>query len=108
MAKLSKGSFMEHVSGQLVKQLVFKRYKDKTVVTKMPDMSRVTPSPLQLLYKKEFQAAVAYARAINRDPEKKGAYAQTLQPGKSVYYACIREYMMKCREKSLGERGYTY
>ena len=102
MAKLPRGSFMEHVSGQLGKQLVFKRYKDKTVVTKMPDMSRVNPSPLQLLYKKDFKAAVAYARAINKDPEKKRAYAARLQPGKSVYNACIREFMKRRREEAKG------
>ena len=68
-----------------------------TVVTKMPDMSRVKPSALQLLYKQEFKEAVAYARAINKDPEKKRAYASRLQPGKSVYNACIKEFMMRRR-----------
>jgi hypothetical protein len=104
MAKLPKGSFMEHVSGQLGKQLVFKKYKDKTVVTKMPDMSRVKPTPLQLHYKKEFKEAVAYARSINKDPEKKRAYASKLKPGKSVFNACIKEYMKKIREEELSGR----
>jgi len=90
---------MEHVSGQVGKQLVFKKYKDMTVVTKMPDMSRVVPSRLQLIYKQEFKEAVAYARSINNDPEKKRAYASKLKPGKSVFNSCIKEYMMKCREK---------
>ncbi len=104
MAKLPRGSFMEHVTGQLGKQLVFKKYKDMTVVTKMPDMSGVIPSPLQLAYKKEFKAAVAYARTINRDPEKKRAYASKLKPGKSVFNACIKEYMTMIRGNiALGE-----
>ena len=98
MAKLPRGSFMEHVSGQVGKQLVFKKYKDKTVVTKMPDMSRVQPTLLQLHYKKEFKEAVAYARSINNDPEKRVAYASTLKSGKSVFNACIKEYMMKFRK----------
>jgi hypothetical protein len=67
MAKLSK-TLPDNVSGGIGKQLVFKQYKDKTVVTSYPDMSNVKPSKLQKQKRSLFAEAVAYAQNINRNP----------------------------------------
>lgn len=81
------------LSGHIGKQLVFKRYAHKTVVTRYPDMSRVKPSPLQKERRKVFGEAVAYARAINNDPVRKAAYLPKVPKGKTVYQFALKEYL---------------
>ena len=94
MARLNK-TLLENISGTLGKQLVFKQYKDKTVVTRYPDMSKVKPSKAQKEKRSVFAEAVAYARDINRNPVKKAKYAKKVQPGESVYHFALKEYLAK-------------
>jgi hypothetical protein len=68
MARLTSDSPLKKLSGQLGKQLVFKQYGDKTVVTQYPDMSRIKPSALQKQKRSIFKDAVAYAKNITHDP----------------------------------------
>ena len=95
MARVPKGSFTEGISGAIGKQLVYKQYDDKTVVTKFPDMSRVKASRLQQIGRDIFKEAVKYAKLIVRNKEAKEAYAAKLPKGKSVYHAALKEYMAK-------------
>jgi hypothetical protein len=90
---IAKNFITAGLQGQLGKQLVFKRYGNKTVVTKYPDMSGVKPSKEQKDRRKRFAEAVAYARAINNDPVKKAAYAKRLPKGKRVYQFALQEYL---------------
>lgn len=92
MARLSK-SLLENIQGGLGKQLVFKQYKDKTVVTSYPDMSKVKPSEQQKEGRKLFAEAVAYARAISRNAEQKAEYEKKVKPGESVYHFALKEYL---------------
>ena len=93
MAKLSDDSIFKGLSGTIGKQLVFKQYGDKTVVAAYPDMSKVKPSMLQTHNRGIFKEAVAYAKAILCDPERKQAYAQKVAKGKSIYRFAIKEYL---------------
>jgi hypothetical protein len=86
---------LEHLRGHIGKQLVFKRYGDKTIVTRYPDMSRVKRSRLQKEGTNQFKEAVAYAQSILYDANKREAFAKTLPPGKSIYHAAISEFMKK-------------
>lgn len=54
-----------------VGEKVYKRYKDKTVMQKYPDMSQIQPSELQKQKRNKFAEAVPYAKAINNDQRKK-------------------------------------
>jgi hypothetical protein len=92
MAEAKKG-IAKGLQGQLGKQLVFKQYQNKTIVTKYPDMSGVTPSPQQRKARKRFAAAVAHARAINNDPAQKAAYQAKIPKGASVYQYALQEYL---------------
>lgn len=92
----SRGSLiLQKMRGQIGKQIVVKQYGNKTVITKYPDMSGIKPSKLQLLKRKNFANAIAYARSIVRDPVKKAIYAKRLSKGKRVYNAAISEYLSK-------------
>ncbi len=88
----SQSPLTHTLRGQLGKQLVFKRYGKKTVVTSYPDMSKVKPSKKQKQQRNLFKEAVAYAQAINNDPVKKAVYAQKVKKGQSVYHYAIQEY----------------
>lgn len=92
MARLSK-SLLENIRGGLGKQLVFKKYGDKTVVTSYPDMSKVKPSEQQKESRKVFTEAVAYAKAINSNAQQKAEYAKKVKPGESVYHFALKEYL---------------
>ena len=56
-------------------------------------MSRIKPSDLQKLYRERFKEAVAYAKDISRNPEKKKAYQEKIGEGKRVYNAALKEYL---------------
>jgi hypothetical protein len=97
MARSNKSILLHQVSGQIGKQIVVKRYGNKTVITAYPDMSKVKPSKLQKVKRKVFAEAVAYAQAINNDPAKKALYSKKVKRGQSVYNYAIKEYLMKMK-----------
>ena len=74
---------LKGLKGAVGKQLVFKQYQDKTVVTRYPDMSKVKPSEGQKEKRKRFAEAVTYATAINRDPQQKALYQKKYGTGKA-------------------------
>ena len=98
MAKM-EDQLLKNVRGTLEKQLVVKQYGDKTVVTKYPHMRKVKPSELQKKGRNLFAEAVAYARAVNRNPEQKAAYLQKVKKGESVYHYALKEYLEKNKWK---------
>jgi hypothetical protein len=93
MARAGKNSVLNEISGQLGKQLVFKHYSDRTVISQYPDMSGVKPSRKQKITRNLFKEAVAYAKKIIRNRELKKKYLEKVQPGQSVYHYAVREYM---------------
>jgi hypothetical protein len=86
------------ISGAIGKQIVYKQYKDGLVVTKFPDMSRIIASAGQRKCRNLFKEAVAFARAINNDPEKKKAYQEKTAKNQSVFNAAISEYMKRMKK----------
>lgn len=77
--------------GAVLKQVVIKQYKHKTIVTKFPDMSNITPTASQLKEKVRFSDAVTFAKDIISDPVKKANYKRI--EGLSVYHSAIKNYM---------------
>lgn len=97
MARLNK-SLLQGISGAIGKQLVFKKYGDKTIVTSYPDMSNVKPSEQQKEKRKLFAEAVAYAKAISMDSDKKEDYQRKVKEGESVYHYALKEYLARQRK----------
>ena len=79
------------IRGGVLKQIVIKQYKHKTIVSKYPDMSAVIPSESQLKEKVRFADAVIFAKEIINDPVKKAAYKRI--DDLSVYHSAIKNYM---------------
>ena len=84
---------MEGTSGQFNQQMVLKTYGNKTFLCKYPDMSNVEFTENQKAEQSVFADAIAYARSIIHDPEKKAAFKATLEPGRRVYNAAISAFL---------------
>ena len=85
-------------SGHINRQLVFKQYGNKTVVSKYPDMSRRQLSEKQLANNRLMSAANAAAKNIMTDAALRQAALERLQvpPGR-LYCALVREYFMQAK-----------
>ena len=92
MARLKKNSVLSGLSGTVGKELVFKQYADKVVVSKYPDMSKVKPSALQKAGRQRIKEANAYASSVLHNPVLKAEWEKTLQPGESVYHKARKAY----------------
>jgi len=95
MARNNNNILFHGVNGQIGKQIVIKRYGTRTVITAYPDMSSIKPSEAQKQKRKNFAEAVAYAKAITGDPEKKALYEAKVKKGRSVYNYAMAEYLRK-------------
>lgn len=93
MARVKNNKLVEGISGQINKQLVFKVYGDKTIISRYPDMSKVKFSDDQKAEQNLFAEAVLYANSIIKDPEKKAAFKAIIEPGRKVYNAAISAYL---------------
>jgi hypothetical protein len=74
MAESKNNIIVRGMSGSIGKQLVFKQYGDRTIVSAMPDMSRVVKSKKQKAENNKFREAIAYARSQMVDPVSKVEY----------------------------------
>ena len=94
MARVAANAFLlKGLRGHIGKEIVFKKYGNKTVVTRYPDMSNVKPSELQKKEQSRFARAVAYAQNINRNPALKAEYKTKVKKGQTVYHFAISEYL---------------
>jgi hypothetical protein len=93
MGKVKNSLLVEGLSGKL-DQILLKNYKYGTVVSKMPDRSKVKLTNHQKGLNKNFQQAVAYARSIINDPAKKKQYEkQARRKHTSVYHYVLAQYL---------------
>jgi hypothetical protein len=93
MARLKSNSILNSLQGTIGKEIVFKHYADKVVVSTYLDMSKVKPSELQKLQRSKMKEANAYASAVMRDPLLKAKYEKMLKPGESVFHKAKRDYV---------------
>ena len=92
---IAKDIVSQGLSGGIGKELVFKRYTDKTVVTKYPNMQNVVPSAAQKIQRIKFKEAHYYAKNINDNLVSKAAFALKIPAGKSVYRWAVKEFMKR-------------
>lgn len=98
---ISNNPLLKGLSGQIGKTIVIKQYKgSRTIITAYPNMSNVIPTEAQLKAKAQFAEAVAYAKAICKNPTEKILAEQRLFNRKGyLFNALIAEYMLKKREE---------
>jgi hypothetical protein len=95
MAVIARGKnvVMEHVSGKLAGNVVYKQYVDKIVMANYPNMSRIVHTEKQKAEQSRFQLAVAYAKQVLATPAKKRAYQKNLKKGRTVYHTAIADFL---------------
>ena len=102
---MSKSTFLNLVSGMLGKEIIFKNYYDKTVVSKRPNMSKRVLSEKQKDWNWRMKFANAYAKNIykNKDERKKERVRLELPPHKSLFHALVKEHLDKHKDLPLAE-----
>lgn len=90
---ISYNVLLQKLSGHLGKQLVFKQYGDKTVVSKYPDMKRRKFSAAQLRNQAVMEAANEIAKNTLADETLRHAAQIRLNvTSNKLYTALIREF----------------
>jgi len=90
---ISENFLLKKLSGHLGKEIVFKQYGDKTVVTKYPDMSKRVPSPAQLRVNEIMREANYEAKSILASEALRNAAQVRLNVTRNkLYTALIKEY----------------
>jgi hypothetical protein len=102
MARMKGNIATEGISGR-VGQLLFKQYGDKTVVSRVPDMSRRKLTEKQREANLQFRFANRWANYILKDPEKYEYYRSIATGGKNARNMAVSEYM---RMRKAGEDPY--
>ena len=75
--------------------IVIKKYGDKTVVSKYPDMSNIIPSDAQREKRNRFADAVSYAKTINRSNILRNDFLKRVGEVKSVYQSALKEFLRR-------------
>ncbi|THU33417.1 hypothetical protein FAM09_25025 [Niastella caeni] len=97
----TKSLLLMKLSGQLGKELVFKQYGDKTVVSKYPDMSNQKFNAKQRLVQSTMEDANYEAKRIMADEElSKEAQVRLNVTRNKLYTALIKEYFRNIRAGS--------
>jgi len=103
--------YLKNASGAIGKELVFKKYYDKTVVSKMPDMSKRVLSTKQLESNERMRLATKYVKALYKmeDERVRARIRLKLPAHKSLFHAMVKEYMDLHKNQSLEEiyRNYS-
>jgi hypothetical protein len=96
---VSESLLLKKLSGHIGKELVFRQYGDKTVVSKYPDMSRRVLSAAQLQVNETMEKANEEARRILADEALRNAALVRLNVQRNkLYTSLIKEYFRNVRE----------
>ena len=75
--------------------IVIKKYGDKTVVSKYPDMSNIIASDSQIQKRNRFAEAVAYAKTINNSVILRNDFLKRVGDVKSVYQSALKDFLQR-------------
>ena len=95
---ISNSFLLQKLSGHIGKQIVFKQYGDKTVVSKYPDMSKRVLSPKQLRVNETMAGANYKAKHIMANEElRKEALLRLNVTRNKLYTALVKEYFANAK-----------
>jgi len=93
---ISENLLFKKLSGHIGKQIVFKQYGDKTIVSKYPDMSKRKLSPKQRRVNEIMEEANYEAKTILADEALRIAAQVRLNVTRNkLYTSLIKEYFKK-------------
>jgi hypothetical protein len=87
--------FLQNASGSVGRMIVYKRYYDKTVISKMPDMSKRVLSEKQIESNERMRLATIYAKFMYKTEEGKikARIRLKLPAHKSLFHALVKEHL---------------
>ena len=91
----SNNSVTKRLKGSLGKELVFRVWDGKTIVSKHPGPRKGDASPAQAANEEKFLLAALYAKAIfnSTDQSFAEAYASALKPRQNVYARATQDFL---------------
>ena len=94
---------LHQVSGMFGNQIVFKKYYDKTVLSKKPDMSKRVLSQKQIEWNERMMMATNYASFVYKTEEgkMKARIRLKLPAHKSLFHALVKEHLDKFKDTSV-------
>ena len=95
MARIKNNPLVKGASGKVAGDIVYKTYYDKTVLSKVPDMSKRVLSKKQIEWNHKMIAANEYAGSFYEAEEDKvkARIRLKLPAHKSLYHALVKEYL---------------
>jgi len=107
MAKVKLNPVLEQIRGK-VGDLVFKRYHDEVIMSRLPDVGERTPTPGQAAHRQQFKLAVLYGRTVVADVEKKAIYeAAAKEKGISAFALTVGDFLNAPAVDEIDLSGYT-
>jgi hypothetical protein len=91
MAEVNQNIFLRGLKGRLG-EFVLRQYKGKTIVCRYPVMPE-SRSRKQKANSQRFREAVAFAREVMADPERKAAYQKEVKRKQSVFHYVVGVYL---------------
>jgi hypothetical protein len=93
----TKNPIWRQVSGALGKQIVYKQYYDKTVISTMPDMSKRKLSEKQKEWNERMRLATAYAQYVctTEEGKVKARIRLKIPAHKAVFQALVKAHLDK-------------
>src|SRR3989304_4641305 len=92
MPKVKVNPIIEQIRGA-VGDLVFKRYGDKIVLARKPDMEGQTPTEAQLAHRERFREAAVYGKMVMADPAAKAVYDEAAKAkGQPVFSLTLADF----------------
>jgi hypothetical protein len=89
--------------GAIGKEIVIKRYRYGKIITRFPDMSRIIASAKQRKCRDLFKLAVAYAKEVIADGERKRTWQKRIRRRNGVYNEAVKYYMLKDKKAKEAE-----
>jgi len=101
MARMKNNPLVKGASGKVAGDIVYKTYYDKTVLSKVPDMSNRVLSKKQIECNHRLSAANSYAGWFYESEERKikARIRLKLPQHKSLFHALVKEYMEKSKDE---------
>jgi len=99
MARIKNNPLIKGASGKVAGDIVYKTYYDKTVISKVPDMSKRKLSKKQIDWNHRMTQANTYAHFFYASEEEmlKVRTRLKLPAHKSLYHAPVKEWLDKCK-----------
>ena len=106
MATADESIIIGKLRGMLGRELVFRHWDGKLIVSKAPAPQKRKPSRQQAKTREQFSLATRYAKKACKNPERAAAYESTLKPRQNVYSRALQDFITPPRVLGIHFREY--